>query len=411
MLLKIFSSCLAIKSICSIVFLSAGSAWGETPHQKLKTFKIQPQRTTSASLLTPSNPIVTDLETRGFFNEEPTNWPLEPDAIAENNSEINSSEGTKEKEWRFSIQPSLLIPFSIQGTANVQGPILLRVNNLLQRRVREIEPNAILRNLKFLLLPSEITARPNNNLEFERPQSGTFDISDGLIIRSIDFDLDLDDIANFDRAIRLSSRFEAWKDRLGFTFDGQYTRVKLAGDASVGPIEVTTRNGNTITTGTADFDLEYVSEAATFALATSYHFGSDTRNQASEESSNRQFPLLFAEPYAGIRISYLAQEIKIDPGADFNADEVFLDPILGARLGFQVSERVTFGVRGDVGGFGVGTNLTWFLVAGLDWQFAQSTSLRFAYRIFDTDTDIGDDNDFSLEYQEQGIWLGFNFYL
>ena len=402
------SSCLAINIACSVVFFSAGSAWGETFHQKHPALRIQPLKITDASGLAASNPIVPDRKTIKLIDLETSSLQPEPDATTENNSEEKANEDAKEPEWRFSIQPTILLPFNINGTATVEGPIRLTREDLLERI--NIPTDAIPEEL--LLLPGQLRDRASN-LEFARPESGSVDISNGIIVSSIDYDLDLEDVLSFDRAIRLSGRFEAWKDRLGFTFDGQYTRVKLTGDASIGPIEIEATNGNIITTGTAEFDLEYVSEMATFDLATSYHFGSDTRNQPSDRSPNPQFPLFFAEPYAGIRIGYIGQEAKIDPGPDLDADAVYLDPILGARLGLQVSDKIILGVRGDVGGFGVGTNLTWFLVTGLDWHFAKSTSLRFAYRIYDMDFNTENDNgrDFDLEYQEQGIWLGFNFYL
>jgi opacity protein-like surface antigen len=394
-------SYLAIKIAYSVAFLSAGSAWGESLHQKRQTFKIQPTRITNASGLTLSTPIVPEPESIILVDPESS-------VAAENDSKKQANDKRQEPEWRFSIQPTILLPFRIKGTATVEGPFRLQPEDLLERI--DIPTDAVPEEL--LLLPGQLRDRASN-LEFARPESGSVDISNGIIVSSIDYDLDLEDVLSFDQAIRLSGRFEAWKDRLGFTFDGQYTRVKLTGDASIGPIQIEATNGNIITTETARFDLEYVTEMATFDLATSYHFGNDTRNQASDQSPNGQFPLFFAEPYAGIRIGYIGQEAKIDPGSDLDADAVYLDPILGARLGLQVSDKVTFGVRGDVGGFGVGTNLTWFLVAGLDWHFAQSTSLRFAYRIYDMDFNTENDNgrDFDLEYQEQGIWLGFNFYL
>lgn len=403
---KIFFPSLILNTTFSTLCLSAGSAWGEIPLKETEILKIRSQKTLSTTWLTPSNPIVPERETIKFVNQDPNNWQSEPDLAVANNSEINSNEAKKAKKWRFSLQPTILLPFSIQGTASVEGPILVGANDLLE--TIEIPSDAIPET--FLLRSSEVRERAND-LEFDRPELGTLNVSDGIPIRSIDFDLDLEDVLSFDRAIRLSGRFEAWRDRLGFTFDGQYSRIKQTGDATIGPIEIVGTNGNTITTGTAEFDLEFVSEMATFDLATSYHFGNDTRNQSPENSSNPQYPLLFAEPYAGIRISYLGQEAKIDPGPDIDVDTVYVDPILGARLGLQVSDQVTFAVRGDVGGFGVGSNLTWFLVAGLDWQFVKSTSLRFAYRIYDFDFDTDNDNDFSLDYQEEGIWLGFNFYL
>lgn len=81
-------------------------------------------------------------------------------------------------------------------------------------------------------------------------------------------------------------------------------------------------------------------------------------------------------------------ELKIDADTDdmhVSKDRSWVDPFVGARAIVTVSPSVNMWTRGDVGGFGVGSDLTWNAQVGMDWRFAEAWSLGVAYRIFDVD--------------------------
>jgi hypothetical protein len=54
------------------------------------------------------------------------------------------------------------------------------------------------------------------------------------------------------------------------------------------------------------------------------------------------------------------------------------DPFVGARLRFTVAPGQELFVRGDVGGFGVGSDFSWQAIAGYAWDFAVWNGITFS---------------------------------
>ncbi len=82
---------------------------------------------------------------------------------------------------------------------------------------------------------------------------------------------------------------------------------------------------------------------------------------------------------------------------------------MGARIWFRVAEDWTFVVRGDVGGFDIGTasKFTWNLIAGVDYRITKNVSLAVGYRILDIDYDRGSGSDkFALDTRFYGPAVG-----
>lgn len=52
----------------------------------------------------------------------------------------------------------------------------------------------------------------------------------------------------------------------------------------------------------------------------------------------------------------------------------WLDPFVGARLRYQLGPGQELAVRGDVGGFGVGSDLSWQAIATSNWQLSRTTT-------------------------------------
>ena len=68
-----------------------------------------------------------------------------------------------------------------------------------------------------------------------------------------------------------------------------------------------------------------------------------------------------------------------------DADEGWLDPIVGIGWRPQLSKRVTLNFRGDVGGFGLASDLVWHGMASIDLRISRLVSLGAGYRILDYD--------------------------
>lgn len=114
------------------------------------------------------------------------------------------------------------------------------------------------------------------------------------------------------------------------------------------------------------------------------------------------------EAIAGLR--YVELEFSSDVASvttDSRAN--WIDPWLGARGDIAFGERWGLKLRGDVGGFGVGTQFTWQGVAALHAKLGESVRFDFGYRALSLDFD--DDDDLEYDALIRGPFFGFAFQL
>ena len=78
------------------------------------------------------------------------------------------------------------------------------------------------------------------------------------------------------------------------------------------------------------------------------------------------------------------------PGTTVSKSTSFADPIVGLRVGVNVTDTLSLSVLGDVGGFGVSSDVTWQAFGGLAYRFAQHWSFRAGYRALDVDIEKPD---------------------
>ena len=68
-------------------------------------------------------------------------------------------------------------------------------------------------------------------------------------------------------------------------------------------------------------------------------------------------------------------------------------------------------VRGDVGGFGVGSELTWNAALHLAHQLSEGVSLGFGYHVMDVDFEDGSGlSKFTYDVQIHGPQIGVGFH-
>ena len=94
---------------------------------------------------------------------------------------------------------------------------------------------------------------------------------------------------------------------------------------------------------------------------------------------------------AGIRRVSASAGLVTDEGTLTEVDGGFTDPIVGARFHRYLSEKFWVNVRGDVGGFGAGSDFSWFVSAAGGIRVSKLISLDFGYRIWDFDYESDDD--------------------
>ena len=112
---------------------------------------------------------------------------------------------------------------------------------------------------------------------------------------------------------------------------------------------------------------------------------------------------------AGVRGVSTSQSISNDLGTLADADGGFVDPIVGGRFQRDLSRKVWINVRGDVGGFGVGSEFSWFLSGAAGIRLSHLISLDFGYRAWSFDYES--DNDLkSLDATMAGFGGGLTFH-
>ncbi|MHC4132687.1 MAG: outer membrane protein [Planctomycetota bacterium] len=183
------------------------------------------------------------------------------------------------------------------------------------------------------------------------------------------------------------TRATAWKGNWELIFDGFY--VDLDTSKRVGGTKV----NKDIALGDMDFALGY------------RLFETPIGNKAGQRMS--------FVPYGGFRYVYLKQKIDIDPGPNLGKSLDWVEPLVGAQLLFDFSERLKGNVYSDFGGFGIGSasTLTWNLLAGVDYRFGEKHSVKLGYRVYDINTSVGSGSEeFGLDAKFQGPWAGLAFY-
>lgn len=120
------------------------------------------------------------------------------------------------------------------------------------------------------------------------------------------------------------------------------------------------------------------------------------------------------ELYVGGRYQSLSLDlsIKLPNGASDAAAETksLFDPVVGARAAWPLGQAWTLIARADIGGFGVGSDLTWSALAVADWSISQNFGLVFGYRALDTDYSEGSgSNRFEFDVLVSGPLLGVRY--
>jgi hypothetical protein len=97
--------------------------------------------------------------------------------------------------------------------------------------------------------------------------------------------------------------------------------------------------------------------------------------------------------YGGLRYNDLS--VNVDTSGPLGTrsadmDENWVDPVIGAHYTIPFADEWSFTVRGDIGGFGVGSDFAWQGVGTLRWQVSERIGVLGAYRYIDMDYDNGE---------------------
>ena len=111
---------------------------------------------------------------------------------------------------------------------------------------------------------------------------------------------------------------------------------------------------------------------------------------------------------AGLRVNSLDVDLSLSPGLlrgqRIGVSETWVDPLIGGRVRFAITDHWFATAFADVGGLDVGSDFTWQVFGSLGYQFNERWSVQGGWRyvVIDKEIDGRDvENDFS------GPLLGF----
>ena len=108
----------------------------------------------------------------------------------------------------------------------------------------------------------------------------------------------------------------------------------------------------------------------------------------------------------------VAVEVRSPLLSTLNGDDSksWIDPLVGARFEVPMGKKWAFVGRGDIGGFGLGSDLAWQATAHFDWQISPHVGMAFGYELLDMDYDDGEGPDeFRYDMTMQGPFVAVTF--
>jgi len=85
----------------------------------------------------------------------------------------------------------------------------------------------------------------------------------------------------------------------------------------------------------------------------------------------------------------------------------WVDPLVGLQYNVPFADAWRFNLRGDIGGFGVGSEFTYQVLANLRWQANDTLGVIFGYRLIGFDYEDGNGSDYErYDLTEQGPLVG-----
>lgn len=90
--------------------------------------------------------------------------------------------------------------------------------------------------------------------------------------------------------------------------------------------------------------------------------------------------------------------------------ESWFDPTIGLRYVAPLGERWVFNAGADIGGAGVGSDLTWFWAANVAYRMTERSQIYAGYRYIYFDYEDGEGRDrFKFDMAQHGPLVGFRF--
>lgn len=213
-----------------------------------------------------------------------------------------------------------------------------------------------------------------------------------LGLKGLDADIDnsfADTLKASDSLMAFMAHGEARRDDIGIFLDISYVDLGYDG-VTVGP-----------STADASNDLAIVEVGGL------YRFGRWPTGVAVQPGS------WTLEGLGGLRYSYIDGEIDVVGGPAVERSKDWVDPFIGLRAVAELSPAWEVSLRGDIGGFGLGSDFTWQLAGLLGYRFllfGADAKTVVGYRALSQDYKTGSGaNRFKWDTTLHGPVLGLSF--
>lgn len=96
---------------------------------------------------------------------------------------------------------------------------------------------------------------------------------------------------------------------------------------------------------------------------------------------------------AGARFWHISNEVAVTAShpligsvsATHKESFGWIDPVIGARAFFSLTDKLSVQAQVDIGGFGAGSDLTWSALATVNYIFTDTLSVSAGYKVLDVD--------------------------
>ncbi|MBW4581188.1 MAG: hypothetical protein KME42_16595 [Tildeniella nuda ZEHNDER 1965/U140] len=315
----------------------------------------------------------------------------------------------------------------IETPSNLETPKILNKAEFAQKEVRSVQSSDLLPEV--LTQPKQIAQTDSSIAQSvsqpEQSDRWQFSVEPYFFVplnvkaditaagRGASIRAGLGSILNLDRAFDIGARLEARKNKFGVTLDAFYLSAGQSGNLGVTFPAGSLQSLGIPTAARVSADGNVSLRQGTIDLAAFYRVVDTPLNRSASV-----YPRLVVEPTVGLRTNIFRQKLEVDTirianipipfNREFSVSRTTVEPLIGARIGVDLSYRWTVGVRGDVSGFNLNADrdITWNLLVGARYRLSPKTSLQLAYSLSNfLFEEEGRLTRARLNLRQEGLWL------
>jgi opacity protein-like surface antigen len=239
--------------------------------------------------------------------------------------------------------------------------------------------------------------------------------------QTVDIDVGfLDVVEESDSILGLMGYFEARRGRLALYTDVVWSSLTFSGERSAtGPLG----GLNVSVDGDLDYQQTIIEAGISYEIARFSESSASLNDEWGGPTSYTAIDFLAGARYwresVGVSLDITGMGPGVmPPGFEVSGNRVvarsgameWVDPVVGLRVRHQFSTGHELQLRGDVAGFGIGSDLSWQLFGGYSFQLGESWSGVVGYRALSVDfREASPNGTRGIDLLQHGPVVGVNF--